>query len=374
MTDCIRNMLTYILRRLLLLIPTLLGIMLISFIIIQFVPGGPVDRMIAELQGHGGDATARFTGGGSGESAGAMTSIAQAGENSLYKGAQGLDPEFIKELEKMYGFDKPPVTRFIQMVGNYLTFNFGESYYRDTSVIGLILEKMPVSISLGLWSTLIIYLISIPLGIRKAVKDGTPFDIWTSAAIFVGYAIPSFMFAILLIILFAGGRYFDLFPLRGLVSDNWVDLSTFGKMTDYLWHMVLPVTALVISGFAGLTMLTKNSFLDEINKQYVLTARAKGCTEHQVLYHHIFRNAMLIVIAGFPAAFVAIFFTGSLLIEVIFSLDGLGLLGYESIINRDYPVVLGTLYIFSLIGLVMTIIRDVTYVLVDPRINFEGVR
>lgn len=366
-------MLNYILRRLLLIIPTLLGIMLVSFTIIQFVPGGPVDRMIAELQGHGGDATSRFTGGGS-DSAGGSTSIASASESSIYKGAQGLDPEFIKELEKLYGFDKPPLERFIQMVGNYLTFDFGESYYRDTSVVGLIFEKMPVSISLGLWSTLIIYLISIPLGIRKAVRDGTPFDIWTSAAIFVGYAIPSFMFAILLIIVFAGGRYFDLFPLRGLVSDNWADLSAFGKITDYLWHMVLPVTALVISGFAGLTMLTKNSFLDEINKQYVLTARAKGCTEHQVLYHHIFRNAMLIVIAGFPAAFVAIFFTGSLLIEVIFSLDGLGLLGYESIINRDYPVVLGTLYIFSLIGLIMTIVRDVTYVLVDPRINFEGQR
>jgi microcin C transport system permease protein len=366
-------MLNYILRRLALMIPTLLGIMIVSFAIIQFVPGGPVERMIAELQGHGGDATSRFTGGGS-ETSGATTSVAGAGESSLYKGSQGLDPALIKELEQQYGFDKPPLERFFLMVGNYLQFDLGESYYRDASVISLILEKMPVSISLGLWSTLIIYLISIPLGIRKAVRDGTPFDIWTSAAIFIGYAIPSFMFAILLIILFAGGRYFDWFPLRGLVSDNFDDLSTLGQIADYAWHMVLPVTALVISGFAGLTMLTKNSFLDEINKQYVLTARAKGLTETRVLYGHVFRNAMLIVIAGFPAAFVAIFFTGSLLIEVIFSLDGLGLLGYESIINRDYPVVLGTLYIFSLIGLVMTLIRDLTYVAIDPRINFEGGR
>jgi microcin C transport system permease protein len=363
-------MLPYLLRRLALMIPTLLGIMLVSFVIIQFVPGGPVERMIAELQGHGNDATSRFTGGGSDTG----TAPTSAGESSLYKGSQGLDPDLIKELEKMYGFDKPAPERFAQMVGNYATFNLGDSYYRDASVISLILEKMPVSISLGLWSTLIIYLISIPLGIRKAVRDGTPFDIWTSAAIFIGYAIPSFMFAILLIILFAGGRYFDIFPLRGLVSDNFDDLTTIQQILDYAWHMVLPTLALVISGFAGLTMLTKNSFLDEINKQYVLTARAKGLTEHRVLYGHVFRNAMLIVIAGFPAAFVSIFFTGSLLIEVIFSLDGLGLLGYESIINRDYPVVLGTLYIFSLIGLVMTIIRDITYVIIDPRINFEGVR
>lgn len=363
-------MLPYLLRRLALMIPTLLGIMIISFIIIQFVPGGPVERMIAELQGQGDGALGRITGGGS-DMAGAAPTI-QAGENSLYKGSQGLDPELIKDLEALYGFDKPPLERFLHMVGNYAVFNLGDSYYRDTPVITLILEKMPVSISLGLWSTLIIYLISIPLGIRKAVRDGTPFDIWTSAAIFIGYAIPSFMFAILLIILFAGGRYLDWFPLRGLVSDNFDDLNFFEQIGDYLWHMVLPTLALVISGFAGLTMLTKNSFLDEINKQYVLTARAKGLTETRVLYGHVFRNAMLIVIAGFPAAFVAIFFTGSLLIEVIFSLDGLGLLGYESIINRDYPVVLGTLYVFSLIGLVMTLIRDVTYVVIDPRINFEG--
>lgn len=366
-------MTNYILRRILLMIPTLLGILLVSFAIIQFVPGGPVDRMIAELQGHGGDATSRFTGGGGDMAAGGAGAAMQAaGEASNYRGAQGLDPEFIKELEKLYGFDKPAPERFAHMLWNYIRFDLGDSYYRDKSVVSLIVEKMPVSISLGLWSTLIIYLISIPLGIRKAVRDGERFDIWTSAVIFVGHAIPSFMFAILLIILFAGGRYLDLFPLRGIVSDNWQELSMPRQVLDYLWHMVLPTTALIISGFAGLTMLTKNSFLDEINKQYVLTARAKGLTETSVLYGHVFRNAMLIVIAGFPAAFVAIFFTGSLLIEVIFSLDGLGLLGYESIINRDYPVVLGTLYIFSLIGLVMTIVRDVIYVLVDPRINFEG--
>lgn len=363
-------MLNYILRRLLLMIPTLLGIMLISFIIIQFVPGGPVERMIAQLQGHSVDATARFGGGGGGAD---MTAGAQStGDSGKYRGSQGLDPEFVAELEKMYGFDKPAHERFIQMVGNYLKFDLGTSYYRDISVIDLVLEKMPVSISLGLWSTLIIYMISIPLGIRKAVKDGQAFDIWTSAAVFIGYAIPSFMFAILLIILFAGGRYFDIFPLRGLTSDGFDDMNFMEQFFDYAWHMVLPVCAIVISGFASLTMLTKNSFLDEIGKQYVLTARAKGLAERDVLYGHVFRNAMLIVIAGFPAAFISIFFTGSLLIEVIFSLDGLGLLGYESIINRDYPVVLGTLYIYALIGLVMTLVRDVTYVLVDPRIDFES--
>ena len=363
-------MAAYIFRRLLLMIPTIFGIMLINFVIIQFVPGGPVERMIAQLQGHNVGATARFTGGG-GETA--MASMPQAtGQSSKYRGAQGLDPEFIAELEKLYGFDKPAHERFMQMAGNYLRFDLGESYYRDIGVIDLVLEKMPVSISLGLWSTLIIYLISIPLGIKKAVKDGQPFDVWTSAAVFVGYAIPSFMFAILLIILFAGGRYFDIFPLRGIISDNWKDMPLWQAALDYLWHMTLPVIAMVISGFASLTMLTKNSFLDEINKQYVLTARAKGLSEKRVLYGHIFRNAMLIVIAGFPSAFLAIFFTGSLLIEVIFSLDGLGLLGYESVINRDYPVVLGTLYMFALMGLVMTLVRDVVYVLVDPRIDFEA--
>jgi microcin C transport system permease protein len=363
-------MLYYILRRLLLMIPTLLGIMLVSFIVIQFVPGGPVERMIAELQGHGGEATSRFSGGGGGDFAGGGGNM--TGQDSNYRGAQGLDPEFVKELERMYGFDKPAPERFMTMLKNYISFDLGQSYYRDVSVIDLMLEKMPVSISLGLWSTLIIYLISIPLGIRKAVKDGQAFDIWSSAVIFVGYAIPSFLFAILLIILFAGGRYFDLFPLRGIVSDDWATFPWWKQALDYMWHMTLPTIAIVISGFAGLAMLTKNSFLDEINKQYVLTARAKGLPEKQVLYGHVFRNAMLIVIAGFPAAFMSIFFTGSLLIEVIFSLDGLGLLGYESIINRDYPVVLGTLYIYALIGLIVTLLRDIIYVLIDPRIDFEA--
>jgi microcin C transport system permease protein len=362
------NMASYILRRLLLMIPTLLGIMLISFVVIQFVPGGPVERMIAQLQGHNTDATSRFSGGGSDT----LNNMQSVGEGNKYRGAQGLDPEFIAELNKMYGFDKPAHERFLTMIWNYARFDLGESYYRDISVLDLVIEKMPVSISLGIWSTLLIYLISIPLGIRKAVKDGQPFDVWSSAVIFVGHAIPSFMFAILLIILFAGGRYWDFFPLRGIVSDNWATLDWFHRIIDYFWHMTLPILAMVIGGFAGLTMLTKNSFLDEINKQYVLTARAKGLPERDVLYKHVFRNAMLIVIAGFPAAFLAIFFTGAMLIEVIFSLDGLGLLGYESVINRDYPVVLGTLYIFSLVGLVTTLIRDVIYVLVDPRIDFSA--
>lgn len=367
------NLAAYIFQRLLLMIPTILGIMLVSFVIIQFVPGGPVERMIAQLQGHNTDATARFSGSSGGDMAmDTMNANVAAGEGSKYRGAQGLDPEFIAELEKMYGFDKPAYIRFFEMIGNYARFDLGESYYRNVSVIDLVIEKMPVSISLGLWSTLIIYMICIPLGIKKAVRDGTPFDVWTSAAVFIGYAIPSFMFAILLIVLFAGGRYFDIFPLRGLVSDNWEDMNSIQKILDYLWHMTLPVCAMVIGGFASLTMLTKNSFLDEINKQYVLTARAKGLTERYVLYKHVFRNAMLIVIAGFPSAFLAIFFTGSLLIEVVFSLDGLGLLSYESVINRDYPVVLGTLYVFTLIGLIMSLIRDVIYVMVDPRIDFNS--
>ncbi|MBX2833784.1 MAG: microcin C ABC transporter permease YejB [Micavibrio sp.] len=361
-------MAAYILKRLALMLPTLFGILLISFVIVQFVPGGPVERMIAQLQGHGTEATARFSGGGSELGAGAMA----GGESSQYRGAQGLDPEFVKELEAMYGFDKPAYERFWIMMKNYIRFDLGESYYRDVSVGELVLEKMPVSISLGLWSTLIIYLISIPLGIKKAVKDGSKFDVWTSAAVFIGYAIPSFMFAILLIVVFAGGRYLDWFPLRGLVSDGVEDMNFFQLALDYAWHMVLPVAAMVISGFASLTLLTKNSFLDEIGKQYVLTARAKGLGERQVLYGHVFRNAMIIVIAGFPAAFVHIFFTGSLLIEVIFSLDGLGLLSYESVINRDYPVVLGTLYIFALISLVMHLVRDLVYVKVDPRIDFSS--
>lgn len=364
----------YIFRRLLLIIPTLLGILLVNFLIIQMTPGGPVEQMIAKVQGFGSDATARISGNTGGE-----TNLAQqynnmqgAGGSSKYRGAQGLSPEFIAELERMYGFDKPAHERFWVMLKNYARFDLGQSYYRDVSVGDLILEKLPVSISLGLWSTLIIYLISIPLGIKKAVRDGSKFDVWSSGVIFVGYAIPSFLFAILLIILFAGGRYFDLFPLRGLTSDGWDDFPVWKQILDYAWHMVLPVSAMVISGFAGLTMLTKNSFLDEIGKQYVLTARAKGLGERQVLYKHVFRNAMLIVIAGFPGAFLSIFFTGSLLIEVIFSLDGLGLLGFESAINRDYPVMFGTLFVFSLMGLLMKIISDVTYVLVDPRIDFES--
>ncbi|MCB9973102.1 MAG: microcin C ABC transporter permease YejB [Rhodospirillales bacterium] len=372
-------MTTYILRRLLLMIPTLFGILLVSFAVVQFVPGGPVDKMIAELQGQGtgGGLQIGGSGGQSGDFSTSSAAIA-AGQGNQYRGAQGLDPEFIKELEKMYGFDKPAYERFGLMVWNYLHFNLGDSYYRDISVVDLVLEKMPVSISLGLWSTLIIYLISIPLGIRKAVRDGESFDVWTSAAIFIGYAIPAFMFAILLIILFAGGRYFDIFPLRGLHSEEYQDFGFWACslslpcVRDYAMHMVLPISAMVISGFASLTMLTKNSFLDEINKQYVLTARAKGLSERRVLYGHVFRNAMLIVIAGFPSAFLSIFFTGALLIEWIFSLDGLGLLSFQSIMDRDYPVVLGTLYIFSLMGLVMTLIRDVVYVMVDPRIDFEA--
>jgi len=368
------NLSAYIARRLLLVIPTLFGIMLLNFLIVQAAPGGPVEQMIAKVQGLGGDATARFSGAGGDTAQGMKISEASqgqaAGASSKYRGAQGLDPAFIAELEKMYGFDKPLHERFWLMIKNYLRFDFGESYYRSTKVTDLILDKLPVSITLGLWSTLLIYLISIPLGIKKAVRDGSPFDVWTSSVIFFGYAIPSFLFAILLIILFAGGRYFDLFPLRGLVSDNWAEFPWWKQALDYLWHITLPVTALVISGFAGLTMMTKNSFLDEINKQYVLTARAKGLGERRILYGHVFRNAMLIVIAGFPGAFMSIFFTGSLLIEVIFSLDGLGLLGFESTINRDYPVMFGTLFIFTLMGLVLKIVSDITYVLVDPRIDF----
>ncbi len=368
-------MLHYIGKRLLLIIPTLLGIMMLNFFVVQLAPGGPVEQMIAKVKGVGVEATARISGGSQDTFDINATLDNKTGSdtviNSKYRGAQGLDPEFIKELEEMFGFDKPVGERFLHMMKNYIVFDFGESYFRDVPVIDLILEKMPVSISLGLWSTLIIYLISIPLGIKKAVTDGQKFDIWTSTVIIVGYAIPSFLFAILLIVLFAGGRYFDIFPLRGLVSDNFDELLWWQQILDYFWHMALPIAAMVISGFAGLTMLTKNAFLDEINKQYVLTARAKGVTEKRVLYGHVFRNAMLIVVAGFPAAFIGILFTGSLLIEVIFSLDGLGLLGFEAAINRDYPVMFGTLYIFTLIGLLLNLISDLTYVFVDPRIDFE---
>jgi microcin C transport system permease protein len=347
----------------------LFGILLINFVIIQFAPGGPVEQMISKIRGTDVGATSRFT--GSSDMSHMSGMAGQAGISEKYHGARGLDPEFIKEIEKLYGFDKPAPERFWLMIKNYLTFNFGDSYFRDISVIKLIKEKLPVSISIGIWSTLLIYLISIPLGIRKAVRDGSSFDIWTSAVIIIGYAIPSFLFAILLIVLFAGGSFWHIFPLRGIVSDNWQQLSWPSLIIDYFWHMALPITALVISGFASLTLLTKNSFLEEINKQYVLTARAKGLSPKKVLYGHVFRNAMLIVIAGMPAAFVHIFFTGSLLIEVIFSLDGLGLLGFESAITRDYPVVFASLFMFTLMGLVLNIISDLTYTLVDPRIDFE---
>ena len=355
---------SYILRRLALIIPTLLGIMLLNFVIVQAAPGGPVEQLIAETEGHGGGALARAGGGGAG---GEVTS--SSGDS---RGSRGLPDELLREIEVMYGFDKPPHERFLKMLSDYATFDFGDSFFRDRSVIELILDKMPVSISLGLWSTLIIYLISIPLGIRKAVTDGSRFDVWSSSAIVVGYAIPGFLFAILLIVLFAGGSYLDWFPLRGLTSSNFDELNWYQKVGDYFWHLALPVTANVIGGFATLTLLTKNSFLDEISKQYVVTARAKGLEEKQVLYGHVFRNAMLIVIASLPGVLVSLFFTGSLLIEVIFSLDGLGLLGFEAALNRDYPVIFGTLFIFTLMGLVLKLVSDITYVLVDPRIDFES--
>ena len=351
----------YVLRRLLLIVPTLLGILLVNFVLVQFMPGGPIEQIIARVEQQSTDATSRITGGGGGETGG-------AGD---YRGAQGLPPEFIAELEKQFGFDKPAWQRFLIMLGNYLTFDFGESYFRSVSVVDLVLEKMPVSISLGLWSTLLAYLISIPLGIRKAVRDGSRFDTWTSAVVIVGYAIPGFLFAILLIVLFAGGSFWQLFPLRGLWSDNWNELSLWGKIADYLWHITMPIVAMALGAFATSTLLTKNSFLDEIRKQYVMTARAKGLSERAVLYRHVFRNAMLIVIAGFPGAFISAFFAGALLIETIFSLDGLGLLGFESVINRDDPVVFATLYIFSLMGLLVNLISDLTYTAIDPRIDFE---
>jgi microcin C transport system permease protein len=359
-------MIGYLFRRLLLIVPTLLGIMIVNFAIIQAAPGGPIDVVLAELRGVSTDPTLRISGGGSEVQA----RETRAGEQG-YRGARGIDPALIKELEREFGFDKPPVERFLTMLGKYATFDFGRSFFKDRPIVDLVLEKMPVSLSLGLWTTLIVYLVSIPLGIRKAVRDGTRFDVWTSGAIIVGYAIPSFLFAVLLIVLFAGGRFFDIFPLRGLVSEGFADMPWWRQALDYAWHMVLPVLAMTIGGFASLTMLTKNSFLDEIGKQYVITARAKGLPERRVLYGHVFRNAMLIVIAGFPAALVSIFFTGSLLIEIIFSLDGLGLLGFEAAINRDYPLMFATLYFFTLLGLVMKIVSDVAYTFVDPRIDFE---
>ncbi len=355
----------YILRRLLLVIPTLLGVMIINFTLVQFVPGGPVEQVIAKMQGEG-DVFSGFAGGGED-----VATEETFGSDSEYLGARGLPKEFIEELEREFGFDKPPLERFLTMMGNYMRLDFGESYFRKISVIDLVLEKMPVSITLGLWATLIAYAVSIPLGIRKAVKDGTPFDTWTSGAIIVGYAIPGFLFAIMLLVLFAGGSYWKIFPLRGLTSDNFEDLTMIGKVLDYFWHITLPVLASTIAAFATLTLLTKNSFLDEIKKQYVMTARAKGLTERRVLYGHVFRNAMLIVIAGFPAVFIGVFFGGSVLIETIFSLDGLGRLGFEAAVARDYPVIFGTLFVFGLIGLVVGILSDLMYVFVDPRIDFE---
>lgn len=360
-------MTAYILRRLLLMIPTMIGIMGISFIVIQFAPGGPVEQVIAQLSGQGDSADARLSGGG--DMLGQSVGTEEGG--SSYRGAQGLDPELIAKLEQQFGFDKPPLERFLEMMWNYIRFDFGESFFRNTSVIDLIIEKLPVSISLGLWVLLISYAISIPLGIRKAVADGSRFDVWTSGIIVIGYAVPGFLFGILLIVLFAGGSFFDWFPLRGLTSDNFDELSWWQKILDYFWHLTLPLIALLLSAFATTTLLTKNSFIDEIKKQYVVTARAKGLAERQVLYGHVFRNAMLIVIAGLPGAFISAFFTGSLLIENIFSLDGLGRLGYLAIVNRDYPIVFATLYIFSLMGLVIGLISDLIYTWIDPRIDFD---
>ncbi|MGQ4274749.1 microcin C ABC transporter permease YejB [Terrihabitans sp. B22-R8] len=364
----------YIARRLLLMIPTLLGIMFVSFVIVQFAPGGPVERVIAQLQGNDSSATSRFTGGSGGDLGGAAQpgTFGGDGVTSKYRGAQGLDPAFVASLEKQFGFDKPAHERFLKMLWDYLRFDFGNSYFRDVSVLQLISEKMPVSISLGLWMTLLSYAISIPLGISKAVRDGSRFDVWSSGIIVIGYAIPGFLFAILLIVLFAGGSFWDVFPLRGLTSDNWNSLNWPARILDYLWHLTLPLIAMAVGAFATTTLLTKNSFLDEIRKQYVQTARMKGLTERQVLYGHVFRNAMLILIAGFPGAFISAFFTGSLLIETIFSLDGLGLLSFESIVNRDYPVVFATLYIFGLIGLLVGLLSDLTYSWIDPRIDFES--
>ena len=367
-------MAAYIARRVLLMFPTLLGILFVAFVVVQFAPGGPVERVIAQLSGADTGGSSRISGSSSGDFAGRTPQAGASADavSSKYRGAQGLDPEFIKNLEKQFGFDKPAPERFALMVWNYARFDFGKSYFRDVSVIQLIKEKLPVSISLGLWLTLLTYMISIPLGVRKAVADGSRFDTWTSAVIIIGFAIPGFLFAILLIILFAGGSFFNWFPLRGLTSDGWSNFPWYWKILDYFWHLTLPLIAMGLGAFATMTLLTKNSFLDEIRKQYVMTARAKGCTERQVLYGHVFRNAMLIVIAGFPGAFIHAFFSGSLLIETIFSLDGLGLLSFESVLNRDYPVVFGNLFIFSLVGLVIGLISDLTYMWIDPRIDFEA--
>ncbi|WP_417270929.1 microcin C ABC transporter permease YejB [Celeribacter sp.] len=356
----------YILRRLLLIIPTLLGIMIINFALTQFVPGGPVEQVLAEMRGEG-DVFESISG-GSGD---VEIQLEAAGAESEYIGARGLPPEFIAELERQFGLDKPPLERFLSMMWNYMQFDFGESYFRSQGVLELVWDKLPVSITLGLWATLISYMISIPLGIRKAVRDGSRFDTWTSAIIIVAYAIPGFLFAIMLLVLFAGGSYWQIFPLRGLTSSNFDELSALGKVGDYLWHITLPVLASLISSFATLTLLTKNSFLDEIRKQYVVTAKAKGLTESRVLYGHVFRNAMLIVIAGFPGLFLSVFFGGSVIIETLFSLDGLGRMGFQAALQRDYPVIFGTLFFFGLIGLLINIVSDMMYVFVDPRIDFE---
>lgn len=352
---------SYIVKRLLLIPITLFGILLINFAIIQLAPGGPVEYMLAQYKGIQTSSTGNINSG-----------IPNANEQK-YQGAKGVPSDLIEELEKQFGFDKPVHVRFIKMIKNYISFDFGKSYYRDKTVIELIKERLPISISLGLWSTLLIYLIAIPLGIKKAKEDGEKFDIISSFIIFIGSAIPVFLFAVLLIVLFAGGTYFNIFPLKGLTSDGWENFSFSHKIFDYFWHIALPTICIVIGGVASLTMLTKNSFIDELGKQYVLTARAKGVPENKILYKHVFRNAMIIIIAGLPSLLIKILFTGSLLIEIIFSLNGMGLLGYEAIMTRDYPVIFGTLYIFTLLGLVLKLISDLTYSLVDPRINFDKI-
>jgi microcin C transport system permease protein len=356
-------MAAYLIRRLLLVVPTLFGIIAINFVVVQLAPGGPVEQMIAELKG-GGNVTGRITGGGVAE--------AMPGGDGTYRGARGLDPHVIADIKRMFGFDKPPLERFGLMLRDYLRFDLGRSFFQDEPVLQLIKEKMPVSISLGLWSTLLVYFVSIPLGIAKAVRDGSRFDVASSAAVLVGYAVPGFLFAILLVVLFAGGSFVQWFPLRGLHGAGTENWSFPARVMDYLWHMVLPTVALVVGGFAGLTVLTKNCFMEEIRKQYVVTARAKGAGEQRILYRHVFRNAMLLIVAGFPSAFIGILFSSALLVEIIFSLDGLGLLGFESAIRRDYPVMFGTLYVFTLLGLLMQIVGDLLYTVVDPRIDFEA--
>ena len=348
-------MASYIFKRLLLMIPTLVGVMLMTFIVTQFVPGGPVEQLISQIQGHG------------------QAGEASSGTEGLYRGATGLSEEHVEELNRLYGFDKPAYERFFSMMLNYASFDLGDSYFHNKSVIDLVISKLPVSISLGVWSFFIVYLTCIPLGIAKAMRDGSAFDVITSTIILIGYAIPGFVLGITLLVLFGGGSFWDVFPLRGIISDNWYELPWYSQVLDYLWHMVLPIIASVIGSFAVMTMLTKNSFIEEIRKQYVLTARAKGLSENTVLYKHVFRNAVIPLVTGFPAAFIGAFFTGSLLIETIFSLDGLGLLSYESVLKRDYPVVLGTLYLYTLLGLIAKLLADLSYVLIDPRIQFESV-